>query len=254
MLTQGWTHSSARVQWKLFIDGETGASPIQSEMAGRGRPALHRLHRPRIAIPACVRIQSSFLDPVVIRGPVKRIKAIYPGSFDPPTNGHLDLIERGSKIFDELVVAILRNPEKDPLFSVADRRKMLEAMTSGFDNVSVDTFDGLTVDYALRVEARAILRGIRAISDYEYELQMALMNRKLQPGLETVFMMPAEKYSYLSSRLVREVAQLGGSIECLVPDLVEQKLREKIDVAHKFANREQPAGSEGKGKFRKKKL
>jgi pantetheine-phosphate adenylyltransferase len=130
-------------------------------------------------------------------------------------------------------------------------------MTSGFDNVSVDTFDGLTVDYALRVEARAILRGIRAISDYEYELQMALMNRKLQPGLETVFMMPAEKYSYLSSRLVREVAQLGGSIECLVPDLVEQKLREKIDVAHKFANREQSAGktpSEGKGKFRKKKL
>jgi pantetheine-phosphate adenylyltransferase len=189
--------------------------------------------------------------------PVKRIKAIYPGSFDPPTNGHLDLIERGSKIFDELVVAILRNPEKNPLFSLADRRKMLEAMTSAFDNVSVDTFDGLTVDYALRVEARAILRGIRAISDYEYELQMALMNRKLQPGLETVFMMPAEKYSYLSSRLVREVAQLGGSIECLVPDLVEQKLREKIDVAHKFANREQSTGkspSEGKSKFRKKKL
>jgi pantetheine-phosphate adenylyltransferase len=100
------------------------------------------------------------------------------------------------------------------------------------------------VDYALRVEARAILRGIRAISDYEYELQMALMNRKLQPGLETVFMMPAEKYSYLSSRLVREVAQLGGSIECLVPDLVEQKVREKIDVAHKFANREQSAGKD----------
>jgi len=111
------------------------------------------------------------------------------------------------------------------------------------------------VDYALRVEARAILRGIRAISDYEYELQMALMNRKLQPGLETVFMMPAEKYSYLSSRLVREVAQLGGSIECLVPDLVEQKLREKIDVAHKFANREQSAGKTppgGKSKIRKK--
>jgi pantetheine-phosphate adenylyltransferase len=121
----------------------------------------------------------------------------------------------------------------------------------------VDTFDGLTVDYALRIEARAILRGIRAISDYEYELQMALMNRKLQPGLETVFMMPAEKYSYLSSRLVREVAQLGGSIECLVPDVVEQRLREKMDVAHKFANGERPAGkrsSEGKGKFRKKRL
>ena len=187
---------------------------------------------------------------------MKRIKAIYPGSFDPPTNGHLDLIERGGKIFDELVVAILRNPEKDPLFSVADRRKMLEAMTAGLDNVSVDTFEGLTVDYALKVDAKAILRGIRAISDYEFELQMALMNRKLQPGLETVFMMPAEKYSYLSSRLVREVAQLGGSIERLVPELVEQKLREKMDVAHKFANGEQLAGktpSEGKSKSRKKK-
>src|SRR5438445_9200688 len=168
--------------------------------------------------------------------PVKRIKAIYPGSFDPPTNGHLDLIERGSKIFDELVVAILRNPEKDPLFSVADRRKMLEAMTSDFDNVSVDTFEGLTVDYALRVEATAILRGIRAISDYEYELQMALMNRKLQPGLETVFMMPAEQYSYLSSRLVREVAKLGGSIQDLVPEMVELRLREKLDPAIKLQN------------------
>ena len=168
-----------------------------------------------------------------------RVKAIYPGSFDPPTNGHLDLIERGSKIFDELIVAILRNPEKDPLFSVADRRKMLESMTAGFDNVSVDTFDGLTIDYATRVEATAILRGIRAISDYEYELQMALMNRKLQPGLETVFMMPAEKYSYLSSRLVREIAQLGGNIDCLVPELVGQKLHEKMDVAHKFAAHEQ---------------
>ena len=167
---------------------------------------------------------------------MKRIKAVYPGSFDPPTNGHLDLIERGSKIFDELVVAILRNPEKDPLFSVTDRRQMLESMTAGFDNVSVDTFHGLTVDYALRMEARAILRGIRAISDYEYELQMALMNRKLQPGLETVFMMPAEKYSYLSSRLVREVAQLGGNIDCLVPELVAQKLREKMDVANRFDN------------------
>ena len=188
---------------------------------------------------------------------MKRIKAIYPGSFDPPTNGHLDLIERGSNIFDELVVAILRNPEKDPLFSVADRRKMLESMTSSFENVSVDTFDGLTVDYALRVGAQAILRGIRAISDYEYELQMALMNRKLQPALETVFMMPAEKYSYLSSRLVREVAQLGGSIERLVPDLVEQKLREKIDVAHKFTNGKPHAGkapSEAKSRFRKKRL
>ncbi|MFZ3339331.1 MAG: pantetheine-phosphate adenylyltransferase [Terriglobales bacterium] len=170
-------------------------------------------------------------------------KAIYPGSFDPPTNGHLDLIERGSKIFDELIVAILRNPEKDPLFSVNERRQMLESMTGGFDNVSVDTFHGLTVDYALRVEAQAILRGIRAISDYEYELQMALMNRKLQPGLETVFMMPAARYSYLSSRLVREVAQLGGPVDCLVPDLVVQKLREKMDVANRFS--ESNAGVHG---------
>jgi pantetheine-phosphate adenylyltransferase len=185
---------------------------------------------------------------------VIRIKAIYPGSFDPPTNGHLDLIERGSKIFDELVVAVLRNPEKDPLFSVADRRNMLEAMTAGFDNVSVDTFDGLTIDYALRVDATAILRGIRAVSDYEYELQMALMNRKLQPGLETVFMMPAEKYSYLSSRLVREIAQLGGNIDCLVPALVAQKVREKIDPAHKFEQIDQAACQpEKKTRSRKKK-
>jgi pantetheine-phosphate adenylyltransferase len=163
---------------------------------------------------------------------LKKVVAIYPGSFDPPTNGHLDLIERGSNIFDELVVAILRNPDKNPLFSVGERR----SMTDDLRNVRVDTFDGLTVDYALRVNASAVLRGIRALSDYEYELQMALMNRKLQPELETVFMMPAEQYSYLSSRLVREVAQLGGSIEGLVPELVEQRLREKLDPAIKLAN------------------
>jgi len=182
---------------------------------------------------------------------LKRVKAIYPGSFDPPTNGHLDLIQRGSKIFDELVVAILRNPEKDPLFSVADRRKMLEEMTTGFDNVTVDTFDGLTVEYAVRIGATAVLRGIRAISDYEYELQMALMNRKLQPGLETVFMMPAEKYSYLSSRLVREIAQLGGAIDCLVPKLVAQKLREKMEPAHKFEVPAEPNEHPKKSRKRK---
>lgn len=165
---------------------------------------------------------------------MKRVTAIYPGSFDPPTNGHLDLIARGSKIFDELVVAILRNPDKDPLFSINERREMLEAMTAEYKNVSVDTFDGLTVNYAEKMGASAILRGIRAISDYEYELQMALMNRKLRPNLETVFMMPAEKYSYLSSRLVREIAQLGGSIDGLVPELVQQKLREKMDPAYKI--------------------
>lgn len=161
--------------------------------------------------------------------------AIYPGSFDPPTNGHLDLIERGSKIFDELIVAILRNPDKDPLFNVSERVAMLEALTGHYSNVRIDTFDGLTVDYAARVGASSVLRGIRALSDYEYELQMALMNRKLRPELETVFMMPAEKYSYLSSRLVREVAQLGGSVKGLVPELVEQNLRGKLDPAYKLA-------------------
>ena len=165
---------------------------------------------------------------------MKKVIAIYPGSFDPPTNGHLDLIERGSKIFDELIVAILRNPEKDPLFSIAEKRRMLETLTEDFKNVRVDTFEGLTVDYAARVRATAVLRGIRALSDYEYELQMALMNRKLQPELETVFMMPAEQYSYLSSRLVREVAKLGGSITDLVPEMVEQKLKEKLDPVLKL--------------------
>jgi pantetheine-phosphate adenylyltransferase len=167
---------------------------------------------------------------------MKKVIAIYPGSFDPPTNGHLDLIERGSHIFDELVVAILRNAEKTPLFSVGERRKMLEDLTADFKNVRVDVFDGLTVEYAARSKASAVLRGIRALSDYEYELQMAMMNRKLQPELETVFMMPAEQYSYLSSRLVREVAKLGGSIQGLVPELVERRLREKLDPAIKLQN------------------
>ena len=176
------------------------------------------------------------------RGLLKKVTAIYPGSFDPPTNGHLDLIERGSKIFDELVVAILRNPDKSPLFSVGERRKMLEDLTAGLKNVQVDTFDGLTVDYAAKVKASAVLRGIRALSDYEYELQMALMNRKLRPELETVFMMPAEKYSYLSSRLVREVARLGGDISKLVPELVEERLKEKLDPAYKLSNRKTKVG------------
>ncbi|HLX73648.1 MAG TPA: pantetheine-phosphate adenylyltransferase [Terriglobales bacterium] len=162
---------------------------------------------------------------------MKPVIAIYPGSFDPLTNGHLDLIERGAKIFDELIVAILRNPEKEPLFSLDERTEMIRAMTRERDNVRVDSFDGLMVDYALQVGATAVLRGIRAISDYEYELQMALMNRKLEPRLETVFMMPAETYSYLSSRLVRQVATLGGSVRGLVPELVEKKLREKLAPA-----------------------
>jgi pantetheine-phosphate adenylyltransferase len=176
------------------------------------------------------------------RGSLKKITAIYPGSFDPPTNGHLDLIERGSNIFDELVVAILRNSEKTPLFSLGERRGMLEELTSDFKNVRVDVFDGLTVDYAAKVKASAVLRGIRALSDYEYELQMAMMNRKLRPDLETVFMMPAEQYSYLSSRLVREVARLGGSIASLVPEIVEQRLKEKLDPAYKLSIRKVKAG------------
>jgi pantetheine-phosphate adenylyltransferase len=156
------------------------------------------------------------------------VRAIYPGSFDPLTNGHLDLIERGSKIFDELIVAVLRNAEKNPLFSEEERRDMLQEMVKPYENVRVDTFQGLLVHYAVQVKAKAVLRGIRAISDYEYELQMALMNRKLQPQLETVFMMPADQYSYLSSRLVKEVFQLGGSVRGLVPAMVEERMREKL--------------------------
>ncbi len=160
--------------------------------------------------------------------------AIYPGSFDPPTNGHLDLIQRGSKIFEELVVAILRNPEKSPMFSVAERMEMLRELTKELSNVRIDMFDGLMVEYAKSMDAMCVLRGIRAISDYEYELQMALMNRKLEPTLETVFMMPADKYSYVSSRLVREVAQAGGPVKGLVPEAVEQRLMAKLDPAYKL--------------------
>jgi pantetheine-phosphate adenylyltransferase len=161
---------------------------------------------------------------------LKPVVAIYPGTFDPPTNGHLDLIERGSKIFDRLVVSIVHNPEKDtPLFTVEERRYMLRALTRPWKNVLIDSFEGLLVDYARRIGARALLRGIRAVSDYEYELQMALMNRKLEPKLETVFMMPAEKYSYLSSRLIKGVYQLGGSVQGLVPPLVERRLHDKVN-------------------------
>jgi len=134
-------------------------------------------------------------------------------------------------------VAILRNPDKTPLFSVGDRKRMLEDLTADIKNVSVETFDGLTVEFAEKVNAGAMLRGIRALSDYEYELQIAMMNRKLSPELETVFMMPAEQYSYLSSRLVREAAKLGGDVSTLVPELVEQRLKEKLDHAYKLANK-----------------
>jgi pantetheine-phosphate adenylyltransferase len=163
------------------------------------------------------------------RGALKLVTAIYPGSFDPPTSGHLDLIERGSRLFDKLIVAILRNPEKDPLFTLEERRDMLIELTRGFDNVEVDTFGGLLVDYTRKVNAHAVLRGIRAISDYEYELQMALMNRKLEPELETVFLTAAEAYSYVSSRMVKDIARLGGSVHGMVPPVVEKRLQEKVN-------------------------
>lgn len=155
-------------------------------------------------------------------------KAIYPGTFDPLTNGHLDLIARGAKIVDHLVVAILRNSDKGtPLFSVPERAEMIRAETACYSNVSVATFDGLLVDFARAQGAKAVLRGIRAISDYEYEFQMAMMNRKLAPELETLFMMPAEKYTYVSSRLIKGVFRLGGDVSALVPPSVMERLKAK---------------------------
>lgn len=154
--------------------------------------------------------------------------AIYPGSFDPPTNGHLDLIERGAKIFDELIVAVARNSDKTPLFSSEERVEMLTECCRVWTNVHVETFEGLMVAYAHRRGAQAVLRGIRAVSDYEYELQMAWMNRKLDATLETVFMMPAEAYSYLSSHLVREVASHGGALGDLIPTAVETRLLARL--------------------------
>ena len=158
------------------------------------------------------------------------VRAIYPGTFDPLTNGHLDLIARGAKIVDELVVAILRNADKGvPLFTVPERLEMIaEAIAgAGFKNVTVTTFDGLLVEFARAQGAKAVLRGIRAISDYEYEFQMAMMNRKLDPELETLFMMPAEKYTYVSSRLIKGVFKLGGDVSALVPPLVMERLKAK---------------------------
>jgi pantetheine-phosphate adenylyltransferase len=159
-------------------------------------------------------------------------RAIYPGSFDPVTNGHLDIIERGCKLFDEIIIAILMNPDKQPFFSIGERRDMLEQVLKTIKQqncvLRVDDFEGLLVQYAVAQKADAIVRGIRAISDYEYELQMALMNRRLEPSIETVFMMPAETYSYVSSRLVKEVFQLGGELSGLVPAVVETRMKEKV--------------------------
>jgi pantetheine-phosphate adenylyltransferase len=157
------------------------------------------------------------------------VTAIYPGSFDPITNGHLDLIERGSKLFGKLIVAVLHNDAKGaPLFSLEERGEMLREVVRPFPNVEVGSFHGLLVDFAAKNQATAILRGIRAISDYEYELQMALMNRRLRPDIETVFLMAAESYSFISSRIVKEVISLGGSIAGLVPPSVAVRLRDRL--------------------------
>ena len=158
---------------------------------------------------------------------MSEIVAIYPGSFDPLTNGHVDIIQRGSRLFDRIVVGVLVNLQKAPLFTVPERVAIAREVFREWPNVEVDTFDGLLVDYARRRHASVIVRGLRAVSDFEYEMQMALMNRRLRPEVETVFMMPAEPYTYLSSRLVKEVVALGGSVSGLVPEVVEDRLREK---------------------------
>jgi pantetheine-phosphate adenylyltransferase len=156
------------------------------------------------------------------------VKALYPGTFDPPTNGHIDLIQRGAKLFSHLTVGVLNNPGKDPLFSVSERVEMLEEVTGQLENVSVATFDGLMVDFARQQDCAAVLRGIRAISDYEYEFQMALMNRRLAPSIETVFLQPAGRYSFVSSRMLKEVFSFGGDVSGLLPPNVLKRLRERI--------------------------
>ena len=155
--------------------------------------------------------------------------AVYPGSFDPLTNGHVDIITRGARIFDRIIVAILINAEKAPLFSMDERLKITREVFKDFPNVEVDTFEGLLVDYVERRHAHVIVRGLRAVSDFEFEFQMALMNRRLNGKIETVFMMPAEQYSYISSRLIKEVFSLGGQVHGLVPDTVEERLRQKVN-------------------------
>lgn len=179
-------------------------------------------------------------------------RAIYPGSFDPVTNGHLDIIERGCKLFDEIIIAILVHPDKQPLFSVEERSEIIleatQEIETGACRLMVDNFQGLLVNYAFEKNADAIVRGIRAVSDYEYELQMALMNRRLEPRIETVFMMPAEAYSYVSSRLVKEIFQLGATIKGLVPAMVEARMKSKFREIKKHSSK-----SKNRAKHQRKK-
>jgi len=156
--------------------------------------------------------------------------AVYPGSFEPLTNGHVDIIERGARLFDRIIVAIAVNAEKSPMFTMAERVDIARAVFRNHPNVEVDTFEGLLVNYVARRKANVIVRGLRAVSDFEYEMQMALMNRELADALETVFMLPAAQYSFISSRLIKEVFALGGKVHGLVPELVEKRLREKQTV------------------------
>ncbi len=156
--------------------------------------------------------------------------AVYPGSFDPLTNGHLDIIRRGSRLFDRLLVAILENEGKSPLFTVAERKELIARCVADIPGVEVHSFSGLLVDFMRRVDATAVVRGIRAVSDYEYELQMALMNREISPGVETIFMLPAVEYTYVSSRLVKEVFRLGGDVARLVPPVVLESLKQRLPV------------------------
>ena len=170
-------------------------------------------------------------------GPPNGRLAIYPGSFDPLHNGHVDIILRGAHLFERILVAVLVNAEKNPLFSDLERVQMIREVFREYPNVEVDTFEGLLVEYARRKRASAIVRGIRAVSDFEYEFQMALMNRHLEPTLETVFMMPAEQYTYLSSRLIKEVFSLGGEVRGLVPSSVEMLMLEKGRRQHQIEGR-----------------
>ncbi|NLM03948.1 MAG: pantetheine-phosphate adenylyltransferase [Clostridiales bacterium] len=154
--------------------------------------------------------------------------AIYPGSFDPITNGHLDIIDRASRIYDKLIVSVLQNPNKNPMFTLEERVKLIKEVVKSYDNVTIDSFSGLLIDYAKSQNANVIIKGLRAVSDFEYEFQMALMNRKLSSDIETVFLMTSSQYSYLSSSIVKEVASFGGCIRGLVPEVVQTAIFKKI--------------------------